>query len=258
MKKFFPLLIFCAAVFLAFPLNSLAEVMTVRAEGQAVKYDEAADVKKLAIEDALQKAAREVFAAVIEGERAPEGRRAPVQPSEYPGLYSSLTDYVLTYKILSEGWLAPEVPPLPQSPALPPTPLPPGQEAAPVIETYQVKLEASIDIDQMKTALARAIASKETAGLNAYTLVMLDIPGYDAYRYLMETFSRIPTVKDVSYASFSSSRYVFTVKSTDTQAALVERLGAEAGGDYSVFAADAQTIVIKYFAPLEGVQPQKE
>ncbi|MBI5888689.1 MAG: hypothetical protein HZB82_08285 [Deltaproteobacteria bacterium] len=235
---------------MAFPLNSPAEVMTVRAEGQAVKYDEAADVKKLAIEDALQKAAREVFAAVIKGERA------AVQPSEYPGLYSSLTDYVLTYKILSEGWLVPEAPPLPKEPALPPGP--PGPEAAPVIETYQVKLEASIDMDQMKTALARAIASKGTAGLNAYTLVMLDIPGYDAYRSLMETFSRIPTVKDVSYASFSSSRYVFTVKSTDTQAALVERLGAEAGDDYSVFAADAQTIAIKYFAPLEGVQPQKE
>lgn len=241
MKKFFLLLIFCAAVFSAFPSRSFAEVMTVRAEGQAVKYDEAADVKKLAIEDALQKAAREAFAAALRGERI------EAQPSEYPGLYSSLTDYVLTYKILSEGWLPPETPPtaLPQ-PSAPPVPLLPGQEAL-VIEIYQVKLEASIDMDQIKTALARAIAAKGAVGLKSYTLVMLDIPGYDAYRSLMEICSRIPTVKDFSYGSFSNGRYAFTVRSTDTQAALVERIGAEAGADYSVFAADAQTIAIKYF-----------
>jgi len=248
LKKFFKLFIFFVALFFALPSRSFAEVMTVRAEGQAVKYDEAADVKKLAIEDALQKAAREVFAAVIKAERA------HVLPSEYPGFYSSLTDYVLTYKILSEGWLAPEALPQPKEPPLPPLP---GQEAAPVpmIETYQVKLEASIDMDQIKAALARAIASKVTAGLNGYTLVMLDIPGYDAYRSLVEICSHMATVKDISYSSFSNGRYAFTVKSTDTQAALVERIGAEAGADYSVFAADAQTIAIKYFAPLEGVQP---
>lgn len=249
MKKICLMQIFLTAFFFVFPLVSFAEVMTVRAEGQSVKYDEAADVKKLAIQDALQKAARDVFAAVIKDERN------PVKPSDYPELYSSLTDYVLTYKILSEGWLPPEVPP---SPNAPPQPLPPvtppvpgvqAPEAAPVIETYQVYLEASIDMDQIKAALARAIASKGAAGLKSYDIVMLDIPDYEAYRSLMEILSRIPTVKDVSYNSFSSSRYAFIVRSTDSEAALVERFNGEIGTDYSVFAADAQTIAIKYFAP---------
>ncbi len=235
MKKHLLTVFYLFFIFLH-PGITLAEDWTlVQAEGSLPKSEENVDVKKSALDQAIRKAVSAALDSLIKQDSI---TLKPVQADSIEaGIYSNPRNFILNYRIISEGWIT--------HMDVTPPPAPAATTAAPNqagVELYHVWIEANIDAAQLKGLLNRTTQDESTAFI---TLTILGVTDYNTYRNLLSSIERITVVNDISYDSFYKGRIVLTAKINGSAQALSERLTKEVAEGFAVIPGGPQAIVIK-------------
>lgn len=214
------------------PFKALAQDATVvKAEGVAGKSEDAAEVKRKAIDRALKGAVAEAIKELAKKEGI-----ADPGPIDKDAL-SAPRSYVLNYRVISEGWITHMEPvPVPDS-------APEDDRTAPQmgVELYHIWIEASVDNEALRAAIGRAAQNESTYPV---TLNILGVIDYGAFKGLVSSLERIALIKDLSYNSFYRGRVTLTAKSYAPNAALAERISRELPEGFVAFPS-GQAIIIK-------------
>lgn len=209
------------------------EIEAVKAEGTAVRSDDAADVKRKAIDQALKNAVGEALESLLAKESA-DSNLSAVEPA----ITASPRSFILNYRILSEGWInhMDQVPAISEN-------LPEGATQATGTEVYHIWIEASIDNAALLAEVTKLTA---VAGFdNEITLNILGVRDFKTYREIKSSLERIATIKDLSYESFLNGRIVLTARTSGSARALTERIAKEVSEYFAVIEGSETMIVIK-------------
>lgn len=217
------------------------DILTVKAEGTAPKSAGAEDSRKAAVDQALRNSVIEAATVIMKDEGMEQEGNGAALESE---VYSKPLAYILNYRILAEGPVSPPAQQPParegaQPPSMPNVP-PPAPE-----EVYSVWLEAVVDAGTLRSALGQLIAASGKGSLSNISIIVLDVPDYDAFKSVKAALENIPALKDVSYNSFSRGRAVLSARASSAAQSLTERVSKDVGDGFAVFAPDRSTIVIK-------------
>jgi hypothetical protein len=227
---FTALLAFCVLLLPVGAYSGEPEFVTVKADGRAeAKVEDNVDIKKMAVEDALKKAVMEAVKIIIKDKGA-----APT-PAILESAALSYINYVLNYKVLSEGQEEAAVP------EAEPGATEPGVRD---VAAYKVSIEANIDAGLVRETFQEAMGGYRP-GTEVVTVVALDMPDYAALGVLKDAFARLPAVKDVAFLYFSRVKIVIEVKSAVSRSDFAVALKKELGDGFVV--ADAQgKVAVKY------------
>ncbi len=207
------------------------DVTIVKAEGVAGKAEDAAEVKRKAIDRALKVAVAEALKELAKKEGI-----TGLGPIDKETL-SAPRSYVLNYRVISEGWITHMEPtPVPDS-------APEDDRAAPQmgVELYHIWIEASVDNEALRAAIGRAAQGE---GTYQVTLNILDVTDYGAFKGLVSSLERIALIKELSYNSFYRGKVTLTAKSYAPNAALAERIAKDLPEGFVVFPS-GQAIIIR-------------
>ena len=233
MKRFAAAIL--SLVFFLCAQSAFSEVIVVKAEGSAVKSSEdAADLKKQALESALKNSIPEALKGVFKEEELSAA-------SEFleKDIYKDPSRYVLNYRILSEGIIRHFDAEKGEEKREPP---------AGGVEVYHVWIEASVDAGRLKKAIQDFTASEEE--LTPFTIEVLGITGYREFSGLKESLERVDTVRDISYQLFSRGRITLIAKVAGGKDALYESLRKELGGNFVIITEGGNNVVIQKEAGL--------
>lgn len=225
-----------------------AEPVVVDAEGTAIKSD-AYDVRKQAIDDSLRKAVRVAVDAVVRQ----EGMKKAAAPAALADISANPAEYVLTYKILSEGWMthfdiSPQSVEEALGPANPNEAVPAGaalDAQSTGVEVYHIRVNASIDAKRLYAALVNLTGSSAAKPAETYIVTLADMADYNVYSAATSAIEQLPDIKDVNYGTFYRGRITFTAASSLSGQTLVERLAKELGAGFVVEMAADHNISIK-------------
>jgi hypothetical protein len=210
------------------------DILTVSTESAAPKTGVEAVVKATAVEDALKKAVREALKPILDAERLDAALTDAIESE----VYSRPGDFVLNYRILSEGVITYLTPPPslsgPQS----------GAKDEPRGEYYLVRVEASVDAAQLRGVVAR-ISAEKAGPLLPVTITILGVADYRSYGAVIASLERIPALKGVSYGSFYRGRIVLKAHASGGLQQLVERVAVELKEHYMVIPGGRDSIVIR-------------
>jgi len=239
------------ALIMTLPGASFAanDTLGVKAYGSAVNSGNSGATRKIALEAAI----RDAVGTAVGQYLASHGIEADEQALA-AGIYSQAASFVLNYKILSERWIT-ETPELPAelstegddrgsaSPAAgaQATPEKP-KKAAP--QTYNVLIDATLDMGAIKKAVMRVLGAEHSADLK---LVLLDISDYETFLAIKKSLKKVTVIESITFDSFSRDRFVATARTVMDPATLAEEIGREAGSDFVVTAYGMDTIIIKAF-----------
>lgn len=234
-------------------VSAETEGVSIKAEGRWTKTAEQADVKKKAMEDALKNAVMEAVVTVTKNERL----SPPAGMVE--SIAANYVNYVVNYRIISEGWLAP-VPTVPKPPDAIGAALPLPALSEP--DTYRIWIEASVDVAMIREAIA---ASGRDVTTSPASVVILGMPDYRTFNEALSAMGRVQAIRETSYVSFSRSRHVMKIKAAAPLGAVAGALSRELGPAFIVFDSDPAALVIKYMPandllrvePMPGVQPHE-
>ncbi len=243
----------------------------VRSEGvvSGVEAGAGGDAREMALQSAIKNAVGSALDMLIKRESI------PADPSIARSVDENLMNYVLNYRVVSEGWSA-----LPDQAAVPDgrqaqgapgeqkgqavqkelqprsdqqagqTPLaqkdrttePASQ--APAVNTgeYRVEVEVSVDAVRLRALVAEAISG---GGTSEVSVKIVDITDYGAYRSILDSLGRIALIKEISYGSFSRGRITLSVKTAAASGILLERIVKEVGERYSVEPGGSRAIIIR-------------
>ncbi|MBI1912201.1 MAG: hypothetical protein HYS21_09380 [Deltaproteobacteria bacterium] len=216
---------------LILPFSAFAEdIITIKAEGTASRVDDAAEVKRIAIDKALQNAVSDALKSIMHKDSI-DANKALTEAN----ITSSPRSYVLNYKVLSEGWVTHM-----DSPAG--LEVPEGENAT-GLEVYHIWIEASINAEQLRTALNSITSGAESTSI--VTINLVDITDYETYRTLLAALGKIAMIKDISYDSFYKGRIVLLAKASGSGQTLLERISKEVEDKFVVFPGGPQVIIIK-------------
>lgn len=216
-----------AAVALA-PSPALSrEAAFVASEGIAAKSDDIADVKRKALDKALRSAVIDSAKAIL----AKEGMKVPAGSLEQ--LASSPQAFVLNYRIRSEGFVT-------HLDAAPQTPIA-DQSTAVGAEFYHIWIDATIDTDALKGAVARLASAGASTGF--VTINLMDMKDYATFTSLVDSLRKIAFIKEVSYSSFSSTRITLSAAITGDIPSLAGRIAREVPLDFAVMEGAGQIII---------------
>ncbi len=212
-------------------------VAVVRSEGVALRTENAAEVKKKAIDQALKNAVSSSLTRLIKDDGLEDFSIAE------SGVLSDPSSYILNYRILSEGWIThmESIPPLADK--LPDTYNQFGQNPG-GLELYHIWIEASVDSARLHNALSR-LTVRQDRPTAAVTLNIIGVTDYAAFRAILSSIERIPAVKDISYSSFYRGRIVLALRSTGDGQTLAERMAKEIPGGFAVIPGGPKMIIIK-------------
>lgn len=222
--------------------------VVVDAEGTAIKSD-AYDVRKQAIDDSLRKA----VILAVEAVAMQEGMKKTPTPAALADVSANPAVYVLTYKILAEGWMTHfDISPQAVEEALGPvrpvqaTPALPLLEAQSIgVEVYHIRVNASVDAKRLYAALVNLTGSSITKPAETYTVTLTDMADYNTYSAATSAIEASPEIKDVNYGTFYRGRITLTAASFLSGQTLVERLSRELGPGFAVELAGDHDISIK-------------
>ncbi|MBI5563031.1 MAG: hypothetical protein HY894_09320 [Deltaproteobacteria bacterium] len=224
-----------AAAFFFFCLALLAaaearEPLAEDAEGTAIKSD-AYDVRKKATDDAL----RNAVVAAVDALRKEGGAKTGADAAS--NLYANASTYVLTYKILSEGWMTHfDIAPEYAEPAPGAADRAGADAASTGVEVYHVRVRASVDAGTLANALV-SLKGGGASTASAITVTLLDMPDYAAFNAVIAALEAAPEIKDIGYNSLYRGRIALTASVTSTDAALAGRLSKDLGEGFAVSAA---------------------
>lgn len=226
------LLIIFALSFLIRPVTAWAQDITVvKAEGVAGKAEDAAEVKRKAIDRALKGAVTEALSELAKKEGI-----ADISQIVDEALSSPLS-YVQNYKVLSEGWIT-HMEPIPVPDSAPDDPRFIPQTG---VELFHIWIEASVDNEALRSALSSAA---QAGGTYSVTLNILDVTDYNAFRGLISSLERIALIKEISYNSFYRGRATLTAKASAGNSVLAERIAKEVSDGFVVILS-GQAITIR-------------
>lgn len=239
------------------------DVITVKAEGTAIKTGSEAEAKKKANDEAFRGAVLDALNALMreEGITAdPDAVASFMEKEVYPGPLR----FILNFRVLSEGWTVKEVPleglpgaevPVGETAVAPVAPpeggVTPGGMPAPVVEAplkldvYNVWIEARVDAALLKDRLGRIAEVREASSFKEVSIVILDVTDYEAFRSLYSSLGRITMLKGLSYFSFYRGRIVLRARTAAKDADLAGRIRREAGEGYTTLSTGEGTVVIK-------------
>ncbi|MDP2688854.1 MAG: hypothetical protein Q8P48_01955 [Deltaproteobacteria bacterium] len=212
-------------------------VAVVRSEGVSLRTDNAAEVKKKAIDQALKNAVTSSLTRLMKDDGIEDFSIAE------SGVLSDPSSYILNYRILSEGWIThmDSIPPLADK--LPDIYGQSGQNPG-GLELYHIWIEASVDSSRLHNALSRLTAPQDRPAA-AVTLNIVGVTDYAAFRAILSSIERIPAVKDISYSSFYRGRIALALKSTGDGQTLTEKIAKEIPGGFAVIPGGPKMIIIR-------------
>ncbi|MBI5826289.1 MAG: hypothetical protein HZB22_00940 [Deltaproteobacteria bacterium] len=258
-------------IFMALLWRSVAvadDASVVRSEGVVSGADAGAggDVREMALQSAIKNAVGSALDLLMKRESIPE------DPAITQSVYENPMNYVLNYRVVSEGWSAPAeqaaVPEgrqaqgaqkdQPVQKALQPQNNQQAQQgqpaqkdqttetssSAPPVNTgeYRAEVEVSVDAVRLRALVSAAISGGGTAEV---AVNIVDITDYGAYRSILDSLGRIALIKEISYGSFSRGRITLSVKTAASSGTLLERIVKEVGDRYSVEPGGSRTIIIR-------------
>ncbi len=241
--------------------------LKVSAEGVSYRLEDETELKGKALDMSLAEAVNSAYETLIAA-----GINEPDPDADTRVLLSSPLNYILSYRVLSDGWITHLV--VPSSMKLPPRPpveVEPNDamtlEDGPIfgsktnstddlettgigqpgqgIELYHVWIEADVDLESLRNDLfiTARFASENTSLL---TILLIDIKDYGEYEKIRDAVSAVDIVKEVYADSFSKGKIVLTAEVWGNPYMLMEKLTViKNTGDYALIPAGQEKIVIK-------------
>ncbi len=224
--KAFAILIW-AAVFALVPCmaNAGPEALVIKTQASAIVRQGDTDVKAIALEQALKNAVSEAVVSLT-------GADGPVIPTETTQMLSDHRAFITNYRVLTEDWIR----------ASAETPQAEQMSGPQEGDTYNVWIEASIDIERLGEVLAKTRQGEASASL---TVTILDLTEYKAFQALFGAIRKTPGVKDAAYETFSRGRITLTVRSHEVAQTLAQRLSAKIEEGFEVRSSGSKNISIK-------------
>lgn len=225
-----------AFVLFLHPADVFADVITVKAQGEALSGPEA-DAKERAVEEAIKAGVKTAVETLIRDMRL----SLDLSIVEVV-IYSNPRTFLLNYKVLAEeSALAPEDAETNANDA---------ESANGQRELFRVSIEASFDRGFLRSILAGLAPT----GSEAFpiTIVVLDVEGWGEFKSLIDMLKRTTVVKDISYTSFFRARFVLSANITAPVAEFRERAAKEAGEGYLVTELESGIVVIKALSGDQG------
>ncbi len=112
------------------------------------------------------------------------------------------------------------------------------------VVAYHVWIDAGIDMDMLKKPIT-SLTTIENDEMTVVSIVILDLNNFDQYNSLLKKIKKVDLVKNLSYRSFTSGRYVVEAGSIASTQVLWERLSAELGTEYIVVPSGLDSIIVK-------------
>lgn len=218
---------FATAVFMLPSAALSREATVIQSEGVTAKSEDITEVKRKALDKALRSAVLESARAIL----AKEGLKAPANSLEQ--LVSSPRAFVLNYKIRSEGWVV-HLDAAPQTPSPEPT-------VSAGAEFYHIWIDASIDTDALRSAVARLASTGGSTGL--VTINLMDIKDYTTFNLLVDSLKKIAFIKELSYSSFTNGRITLNATVAGDASALSGRIAKEVPEKFVVMEGAGQIII---------------
>jgi len=210
------------------------ERAAVQAEGSVQKSEEKTDVKKEALDQALRKAVSTALEALLKKEAIAVN---PVQNESIESeIYANPRNFILNYRIVSDGWLTHMADP---NTAPAPDPTMPNQAG---VEYYHIWIEANIDSAQLRNLVGRITQGE---GASFVKIIILGVTDYRAFKGLLASIEGIAAINDISYDSFYRGKIVLTAKINGSSQNLTERIAKEVAGKYAVAPGGQESIVIR-------------
>ena len=203
------------------------EATVIQSEGVTAKSEDITEVKRKALDKALRSAVMESAKAIL----AKEGLKAPANGLEQ--LVSSPRAFVLNYKIRSEGWVT-------HLDAAPQTPSPEPSVSAGA-EFYHIWIDASIDTDALRSAVAKLASAGGSTG--SVTINLMDIKDYPTFTLLVDSLKKIAFIKEVSYSSFTNGRITLSATVSGDASVLAGRIAKEVPEKFIVMEGAGQIII---------------
>ena len=238
-------------------------IKKVRGEGISFQLEDEQEMRARAIDEALKNAIVSAYESLI---KDTEVSKETERLSE--SVFSSPLNYVLDYRVLSEGWIRHLV----IEPGLP-TP-PPLSEAADELavedilasagggyredeteefnaaqeqglKLFHVWIEASVDFKQLKSDLSLT-PSFEGENTSLVTILLLTVIEYDQFTSVKDAIEELENVKEVTLDSFLKGRIVLTTEVWGNPHELLERLRTnKALKDFDIIPSGADRITIQ-------------
>ncbi len=247
--------------------------LKVNAEGVSYRLEDETELKGKALDMSLAEAVNSAYETLIAA-----GINEPDPDADTRVILSSPLNYVLSYRVLGDGWITHlVVPPDMKLPPRPPVEVEPDDaitiEDGPIfgrpadstddgikiddleptgigtigqgLELYHVWIEANVDMERLRNDLfiTAHFASENTSLL---TILLIDIKDYGEYERIIEAVSAVDIVKEVNADSFSKGKIVLTAEVWGNPYMLMEKLSViKNNGDYALIPAGQEKIVIK-------------
>ncbi len=246
-------------------------IKKVRGEGTSFQLKDEQEMRAGAINKALKDAIASAYESLIKDtELSEETQRRK------DSVLSAPLDYILDYRVLSEGWIRHLVIE-PGLPSAPPTALgSPGplsrtgaEEAADDIfagagkdyneeeteefntaqeqglKLFHIWIETSVDFKQLKSDLSLT-PSFEGEETSLVTILLLTVTGYDRFTKVKEAIEELKNVKEVTLDSFLRGKIVLTTEVWGNPHELLEGLRTnKALKDFDIIPSGADRITIK-------------
>ena len=210
--------------------------VTLKAEGMALKADDTAEVKKKAIDMAIRRIIAASEADIVKAEF----------PSANPDVLkekveTKARDFIVNYKIISEGWISHKEPITDADMELPDNGAYANQYG---IEVFHIWIEATVDMNILKTAIANATG--QVGGPTfAVSITLLDVTDYASYRSVIEAIERLNVVKELTYGSFYKGRIILNARISGGAEAFYSRLSKEVGNSLALTMASSDSLLIR-------------
>lgn len=201
------------------------EALTVKTQASAIMRQGAPDVKSTALEQAFKNAVSEALISLT-------GADSPLGQPETKQILSDPRAFVTNYRVLAEDWIRAPVDPSQAEPNI-------GAQEG---DTYNIIVEASIDIERLREALAKARQGEASASL---TVTILDVTDYQVFQALVAAIRKTPAVTEASYDTFQRGRITLTVSSPDGAQTLAQRLSTRVAEGFEVHTGWNKNISIK-------------
>lgn len=201
------------------------EALTIKTQASAIVRQGAPDVKSTALEQAFKNAVSEALIGMT-------GEERPLDQSETTQILSDPRAFVTNYRVLAEDWIRAPADPSQTEPNIGP------QEG----DTYNIIVEASIDIERLREALAMTRQGEASGSL---TITIVDVTDYQVFQALVAAIRKTPAVTQASYDTFLRGRITLTVSSPDGAQTLAQRLSTRVAEGFEVHTGWNKNISIK-------------
>lgn len=210
-----------------------AAVSVIKAEGSFERLEDEAISKRRAIDSALRKAVEDAVDTLMSAVAVDENALMLED-----AVFSKVLDFILNYRILSEGWVihhdtTPRPDPSKSLLARPAS-----------VEFYHVWVEARLDTARLKERLSEFTEAADVP-TRTVTVIILNVTDYATYDSIKTTLARVGMVKTLMEASFARGRIEFSADVAGTAHTLLESLSGELGPGFALIPSGPNRLIIE-------------